>query len=457
MNRQRFGALLLAGAAVSGIITGAVLWGLTADAPLSSGVQLGGYSLAGVRPSALGYHLERLRLVWADQPVVVAQAPTITTRLKEWGVELDVATTQATIIRAWQRVPLWQRLLGKPRLYLEPQWAILPELFQAQLERYRFLERAPVDARVSLVDGQVVITPSQDGRRLDLNTSTQNLIRALRQLPAPRTEFELAFTTIPPRLRTEDIQPIRSIIASYTTRFSAAQRLRTHNLRLAANALNGIVLLPGERLSYNQVVGKRTAKRGFQLAPVIINGEKQLGIGGGVCQVSSTLFNAALLSDLTIVRRANHAIPVDYVPLGRDATVVDGAIDLVIENPFDHPIAIATEVKRSTLTVHILGVPREGRRIVLRTERYALPTPPVKHIPDPSLPEGMQRVLKKGSAGFRVVLWREVYEHGQLVRRERVAISTYRAQPRVVAVGTKPRPKPTPPKTPQPTDDEQLE
>jgi vancomycin resistance protein YoaR len=229
-------------------------------------------------------------------------------------------------------------------------------------------------------------------------------------------------------------------MGSYTTRFPGYQVSRNHNIRLAASALDGRILLPGERLSYNQVVGKRTLKHGFRPAPVILYGEKRLGIGGGICQVSSTLFNAALLGELNIVRRANHSIPVNYVPLGRDATVTDTGIDLVIENPHDHPIAIATELGRSSLTIRILGQPVAGRTVVLKTEHSQPKSPPIKRVPDPTLPVGKQRIIKKGAAGVRVVLWREVYENGVLVKRERVATSVYRAQPRVIAVGTKQTP-----------------
>jgi vancomycin resistance protein YoaR len=432
------GATLLGSMGVLGLGAGALLWIASLDAPLPSGAQLAGYSLAGIRPSKLQNHLQNLRSILAEQPVIVEQAPTRPTRLKDWGVELDVVATQQTILDAWARIPLWERVFGKPRVLIQPQWATIPELFQAQLDKFRFLERPPQDARVRFVNGQVQITPEQDGWTLARDESLRNLLNALQELPAARTVFPLAMQTTPPRITSDQLSTITGVVASYTTRFPGYQVQRNHNIRLAASALDGRVLMPGERLSYNQAVGKRTLKQGFRPAPVIIRGEKRLGIGGGICQVSSTLFNAALLGDLKIVRRVNHSIPVDYVPLGRDATVSDTGIDFVIENPFEYPMALSTELGRSSLTIRILGSPQPGRRVVLRTERVRLPSPPVQHVFDPNLPEGKQRVMKKGSAGFRVVLWREVYENGVLVKRERVATSTYRAQPRVIAVGRKP-------------------
>ncbi|MFN3690559.1 MAG: VanW family protein, partial [Fimbriimonadales bacterium] len=346
------------------------------------------------------------------------------------------------ILDAWERIPLWERIVGKPRLQAQLHWATIPELFHAQLSQFRFLERPPQDARVRFANGQVAIVPGQDGWTLDEDASYHNLITALQALPAGRTVFSLAMRPTPPRVTHEHLRAITGIMASYTTHFPSRQTHRNHNIRLAAQALDGRVLMPGERLSYNQTVGKRTLKQGFRIAPVIVRGEKQLGVGGGICQVSSTLFNAALLGDLKIVRRANHSIPVDYVPLGRDATVTDTGLDLVIENPFDHPIALAAELGRASLTIHVLGPPQPYRRVVLKTERIALSAPPVQRVLDPNLPRGKQRVLKKGTAGVRVILWREVYENGTLIKRERVATSVYRAQPRVIAVGSKPQPAP---------------
>jgi len=438
MSRRRLRATLLCASGLLGLSTGAWLRAINDDAPLPSGVQLAGYSLGGVRPSQLHRHLETLQAILAEQPVIVVQAPHYQTHLNEWGIALDAAGTHRAVLDAWARVPPWKRLFGKPRLRVQPQWTVALERFQTQLACYRWLARAPCNARARWVHGGVQIVPSREGRTLDCDASVEALLHALRHVPVPQITFALALTSTPPRVSTEHAHAITGVISHYTTRFPAYQRSRNHNIRLAANALDGHILLPGERLSYNEVVGKRTRQQGFRLAPAIIRGEKRDAIGGGICQVSSTLFNAALLGELKIVRRANHSIPVAYVPLGRDATVTDTGIDFVVENPHPYPIAIATEVGRSSLTIYILGQMRTGRTVVLKTERGCRQAPPVRRVPDPSLPLGKERVLRKGAAGECVVLWREVYANGSLVKRERVATSVYRAQPRVIAVGVKP-------------------
>lgn len=312
-------------------------------------------------------------------------------------------------------------------------------MFERTLARYRHLERAPQPARIRYEAGTITIIPEALGHQLDAKRSLRVLVSKLNETSweAP-IRFALVMETLTPRVRAEHLQHITGEMARFTTRFPAYQVHRNHNIRLAAQALNGRILMPGERLSYNEAVGARTLKQGFRVAPVIIKGEKRLGIGGGICQVSSTLYNAALLGGLKIVRRANHSIPVTYVPLGRDATVTDTGLDLVIENPYAHPVAIATQVRRSSLTVILLGAPQPSRRIVLTTERTLLKSPPTQEVPDPTLPLGTRKVQQKGSSGVRVVLWRWIYENGQLVRKERVATSTYRSQQRIVRVGTKP-------------------
>ncbi|MEN3001824.1 MAG: VanW family protein [Armatimonadota bacterium] len=398
---------LLIGLSLLGLGLGVSLWLVSQRAPLPAGFHLMGISLKGVHAVQLSDWLTQLDQVLGDLPVQVEQAPSMVYPLREWGVRLDISRTCNAIMQAWKGVPFWQRLLGNARAEISPHWQVDEQQFTQRLQGFRWLERTPRDARVRYQQGVVEIVPEQVGQRLSVQGSLQNLLQAV--IRAGRTgvtepaavHFQLAIEPIVPRITRDTLQPIVGVIASYTTRFSGYQINRNHNIRLAAKALDGRILLPGERLSYNEAVGERTLKQGFRLAPVIIRGQKRLGIGGGICQVSSTLFNAALLAELKVVRRVNHSIPVPYVPPGRDATVSDTGLDLIIENALPHPVALSVEMGRSHLTVRVLGKPREGRKVILRTQRLR-PRP------------------------MRIALWRLVYQDGQLLRRERVAISTYR-------------------------------
>ncbi len=409
---------LLTGVSLFGLGNGIALWVSTSQMPLPNRVMLGSLSLEGATLNRLPNRLQTLQATLAELPVVVEQMPQHHEPLQAWGVRLDVYATAEAIQRAWKALPLWERLRGQEPLIVAPVWHVESTQFEKQLQRYRSLTRPPKDARVRYEQGTVLIEPSVEGLQLDPKRSLRNLLEALHTVPRESVRFSLAFETQAPRIPTEKVSVITGEMAHYTTRFPGYQVQRNHNIRLASAALDGQILLPGERLSYNAVVGRRTSKQGYKQAPVIINGEKRLGIGGGICQVSSTLFNAALLADLKIVRRANHSIPVAYVPLGRDATVTDGGYDLVIENPHPHPIALSVEVGRSSLTVRVLGVPNPDKRVVLTTQMVR----PTKQ----SSSTGGTQKASKAPRGRQVILWRTVYQQGQLVRRERIAVSTYR-------------------------------
>jgi vancomycin resistance protein YoaR len=157
-----------------------------------------------------------------------------------------------------------------------------------------------------------------------------------------------------PKVDSEIIANIRTkLIGHYITYFNSANKERTHNISLAADAINNHVVFPGEIFSFNKVVGKRTASRGYQPAPIIVRGELSEGIGGGICQVSSTLFNAADRSGLKILERYSHSKQVPYVPPGRDATVSWYGPDFTFKNKHSQPILIRAKTYPGKMVVLI--------------------------------------------------------------------------------------------------------
>jgi vancomycin resistance protein YoaR len=149
-------------------------------------------------------------------------------------------------------------------------------------------------------------------------------------------------------------------LGSFSTTLVGSASGRTHNIRLVCAALDGVVLAPGDVLSFNRAVGARTPERGFVDAPVILREARQLQLGGGICQVASTLFVAGLVSGLTVRERFRHSTPVDYIPLGQDATVSWGVKDLKLRNDLDQRVRVRVEVLGSTLTARLEGeAPRD--------------------------------------------------------------------------------------------------
>ncbi len=146
-------------------------------------------------------------------------------------------------------------------------------------------------------------------------------------------------------------------IASYTTRYAGKDELnRNYNIRLASDAIHGVILQPGDSFSFNQeVLDKSNGGKNYKEAGVYVNGKVSTGIGGGICQVSSTLYQAALYSGMTITQRKNHSLPVGYMPLGRDATVSWGSVDLQFRNDLKIPVMIESVMKENTLKVRFLS------------------------------------------------------------------------------------------------------
>jgi vancomycin resistance protein YoaR len=232
-----------------------------------------------------------------------------------------------------------------------------------------------------------------------------------------------------------------------TTRISRYETIyggdpnRIHNVQLVARLIDGKLIAPGATFSFNQATGARTASKGFLEAPVIINGELTTGLGGGVCQVSTTTFNAAYEAGLKITARTNHALYISHYPQGRDATVDYPDVDLRFVNDTSHWILLRTFVGSYSLDVELFGGPVH-RRVVSET-RPLVETgpPPIKRIPDPSLFKGATALEDSGEPPRSTSVRRLVYSHGKLLY-DNTWYSSYRGEDRIVRVGTKPRPQP---------------
>ena len=192
---------------------------------------------------------------------------------------------------------------------------------------------------------------------------------------------------------------IRAEIASYTTHYDPATEGRASNIRLAAESIDNTILPPGEEFSMNEAAGPYNRERGFQPAPVFRQGEVLTGIGGGVCQNSSTLYNAALLAGLDVTERHSHSLPVWYLPLGRDASVSYGTTDLKFVNNLSNHVYIQMEAAEGVLTTSIYGI--EEREVELRSTIVETISPPEEYVESPDVYETV--VVQGGEEGYRTV------------------------------------------------------
>lgn len=291
------------------------------------------------------------------------------------------------------------------------------------------------DAAITLRDGVFVITDEVQGRALDINKSC-DLVNVQVEKTAS-AELELVVDVTEPEIKRSDLENIKDNLGEYSTKFNAADVDRTHNIKIATKSASGVLVKPGEIYSVDKIVGPRLAKYGFKEAKVIINNELVPGIGGGVCQVSSTMYNAALLSNLKIVERRSHSLPSSYVPMGRDATISEGYIDLKFQNTTQYPIYIHGEVNGSWVKFSIYGRNDDpGRTVKIKTEVVKKTDPQMKIIEDPTLPIGTEVEEKKAYTGYVVRSYRIVMENGVEVSREELSQSVYRVANGVKRVGT---------------------
>ncbi|MCX7615041.1 MAG: VanW family protein [Clostridiales bacterium] len=301
------------------------------------------------------------------------------------------------------------------------------------------LQSEPQNAKLDLKKdprGQTIF-PHKDGIEIDLNEAKQILNNR-----GNAATVEIPVKVKKPEITTEKLQEslFCDVLADVTTNLNPSLHSRTSNVKLAASHINGKILNPGDEFSYNLMVGERTPQRGFKEAKVFENGEIVDGLGGGICQVSSTVYMAVLRADLKILERRSHQFTVSYTPLGQDATVVYGSTDFRFVNSTKYPIRVVAYQKGSGITVQLYGTKTENKQIKLVTNVLEKTPYETRTIVDQSLKDGKKIVESEGHTGYKTVTYRIVYINGKEVRRELVNKSTYKKLDFVKRIGQSAKP-----------------
>ncbi|MGO4110601.1 VanW family protein [Paenibacillus sp. YAF4_2] len=303
----------------------------------------------------------------------------------------------------------------------------------------------PVNAtRTIASNDKVVYTPHTDAYRIDVEPLKDKVASwivvpdsQLGGQPEQTLTAKLEVKTVHPDITLEKLKDegIDRKIIEFTTSFATSAEGRAFNVTSTAKVLNDWVLEPGDVFSYGDVVAKTEKEFGYKEAPVISNGKLVPGIGGGICQVSSTLYNAILrISGIDIVERRNHSLPVAYLPKGQDATFASGAIDFRFRNSTGKKLIIRTVVEDRKLTVKLFGTMPENIRYDIESNIVKTVQPAVQKVTDKSLAAGKQVVVQNGSVGYIVDTYRTLVKDGKAVSREKVSHDTYRAQPTIIHV-----------------------
>lgn len=309
------------------------------------------------------------------------------------------------------------------------------------------VERPAHEASFQTDGDSAKVIASADGQTIDTVPAAQQLVTFSQ---SNRSVIQLSPRVLMPTLTTEVAKSlgITKKISGFTTYFDPRNAPRVANIDRMASAIDGKLLRPGEAFSLNDATGPRTPENGYQEAQVIVEGELVPGIGGGVCQVATTLFNSVFNAGLRVEQRSNHSLFISKYPIGRDAMVNYGVQDLRFRNDTQYGLLLRAIVTSKAMIVNIYSSPL-GRTVeTTQTDRRNPKPPSTRYIDDPTLPTGQEVVVEEGSAGFDITVTRTVKQGDQELHKD-TFVSKYRPWKRIIRRGTGPAASPAP--TPSPS------
>lgn len=300
------------------------------------------------------------------------------------------------------------------------------------------LDKPAVNATIGMENNQLVYSDEAMGRGVNKDALVTSILSAN---PFSGETLSIPMQDLEPETTRQMLEGQYVLRGAYTTGFASSPKNRKYNIRFGADKINGTILKPGETFSTNEVLGKRTKKNGWKTATAYEGGEHVQQPGGGVCQLSSTLYNAALYADMEIKERRNHSMPVSYVDKGRDATInsVGNIIDFKFRNNTSGDIIIIAYTDGNTLHMEIYGIPFETDeydRIEIRTKKISSTSVTTEYTYLPNKPTTYHKEISKGSKGYKYRTFKMYYKGDQLVKEEDLGLSLYTMFPRKVEVGT---------------------
>ena len=293
--------------------------------------------------------------------------------------------------------------------------------------------KKPEDAYI--IEEPFEIHVEQNGLEFKISIEEANKI-----ILEDKEEYEIPLKITKPKKTVSDLgdKVFKDTLSKYTTVYDTGNTNRASNIALAAKTINGKVLKPGETFSYNNVLGNTTKEKGYKLGGSYVGGKVVQSYGGGICQVSSTLYNAVLYANLEIVQRYNHSYAVSYVPAGRDATVAYGGKDFKFKNNRKYPIKIVANAKNGSVTISIKGLKQEAEYEIELQSKVISRTPfNIVYEDTNTLAEGKQKTIQKGYNGYKSITYKITKKDGKVISRETLSTDTYKPMNKIVQRGTK--------------------
>lgn len=390
---------------------------------------------------------ERLKLISSFPVQLQTSYPDISNRqlsLGQLGVEYQDELLKQSLDRLFGASPLgrikarWQlRHTDVPLEVLVNEARLSSAVKEAWKELYG---QQPVPAkRIVTAQDQLTYEPERRVLRVDI----VHLSGHLREI-APSVSYihnaapiriTLPLYEMSPAVTVETLkkQGIERKISEFTTAFPVSGEGRIHNIRSTAASIQDMLMAPGETFDYSKIIALTESQFGYKEAPVILNGKLVPGIGGGICQVSTTLYNAVLRSGLEIVERRNHSLPVSYVTLGQDATFASGYINFKFRNNTDAYLLIRTVTTERDVTVKLYGHMSPSVTYDIESKIVETIQPPIKYLHNPGLAPGATRPISTGKAGYKVETYRIKRENSAIVSKDLISKDQYSAVPTLIA------------------------
>lgn len=294
------------------------------------------------------------------------------------------------------------------------------------------INREAVDAEFNFNNGDIIIEESQEGYKVkegELVSMVKDNISALEDISIPLEITE-------PQYKKEYYSKINGVIGKSSTSFKRSSAGRVNNIKLSTGFFNGKIIHPGDSVSYNSTVGPVNSKSGYQNAPVIVNGELTPGVGGGICQTSTTLYNALLRADLTVTERSHHSIPSNYMEKGLDAVVAGSYLDLKFKNDFDYPVYISARVVNRVVYFDIYGdAENRDYTIQMQTKSTGFIPHKTEKILKKDMKAGSSELVQSGRNGYKVQTYKHRVKDGKIIDTELISSDYYRERKAIYHVG----------------------
>lgn len=430
------------------------------DNKICDGVKISGISVGGLTKKEaeekIANHIEKLEN--RQITIVIDDEEQIETTAKELGFvcdENDTVDKAYELGRGGNFFSRFKALSDSDKTQYNFTYSIDEDVLQKYVEENcKKYDVSAKNSKLKLVSGKFKATKSRNGREVQVEDTVALISHDLaKDVSEKPLEVSAVVQVKKAKYTKEQVAKCKDLLGSYSTSYATSTAARANNVKVAANYINGTIIYPGKTFSVIKTIKDRTEENGYQSAPEYSSGKVVEGIGGGVCQVSTTLYNAVINAELEVVERSPHSMVVSYVDVSRDAAIAGDYKDFKFKNNTDVPVYIAATADGATLSFRIYGeeTRAENRTIKFKSEILETIQPGEPKITeDSSKPESYRAVTQSAHVGYKAKLWKIVYVDGKRTEKVQLNSSVYAAEPEYITVGKQPKATKEPKETKNP-------